>query len=163
MRFFPILFAVPLVSGLAVAWAQKAGAPALPAATASAAAAAPVGGKPKPGLWEISTVNERSDTSGKRTVVARVCFTPEDVGQGAHLIPPQHEFGTKCENHDVKVKGAAVSWQTACTGKAPMTGTGRMTLGEEAYSAHLDFAVKTDGKSGKLAQEATAKRVGDCK
>ena len=158
MRVLSLCLSVVLGCVLLPASAQKAGAPAAPAAVA-----APVAGKPKPGLWEISTVNERSDSADKRTVVARVCFSADDVGQVARLIPPQHEFGTKCENRDVKVKGAAVAWQTACTGKLPMNGSGRMTLGEESYSAHVDFAVKVDGKPGKLNQETTAKRVGDCK
>ena len=160
MRISKFSLALVFACDVSAAWAQKAAAPAAPP---TAAAPAPVAGKPKPGLWEISTVNERSDSANKRTVVARLCFTPEDVGQVARLIPPQHEFGTKCDNRDVKAKGAVISWQTTCTGKAPMSGTGRMTLGEESYTAHLDFATRTDGKPGKLVQEATAKRVGDCK
>ena len=161
MRILQLSLALSMLFGLAPTWAQKAAAAAAPASTTPTVA--PVAGKPKPGLWEISTVNERSDSPGKRTVVARVCFGPEDVSQPARLIPAQHEFGTKCESRDVKVKGAAVTWQAACTGKLPMSGTGHLTLGEESYTAHADFATKIDGKAGKLEQETTAKRVGDCK
>jgi hypothetical protein len=161
MRTLQLSLAFSLAFGLAPAWAQKAAAAAPSASTTATSATA--AGKPTPGLWEISTVNDRSDSPGKRTVVARVCFSAEDVSQAARLIPPQHEFGTKCENRDIKVKGAAISWQTACTGKLAMTGTGHLTLGEESYSAHADFTTKVEGKPGKLAQETTAKRVGDCR
>jgi hypothetical protein len=127
------------------------------------APAAPVARKLRPGLWEVSTVNERSDSPGKRTVVARVCFGPDDVSQPARLIPLQHEFGTQCENRDIKARGVAVSWKAACTGKLPMTGAGHLILGEESYTARADFTTNVHGKAGKLAQETTAKRVGDCK
>src|ERR1700712_1482386 len=93
------------VAGWPLATAQpKAASPAAPAAA----------GHLKPGLWEIVNLDETVGTTAQRSTVARTCFSAEDTHSVEKIIPPQREFGSKCESRDLKLKDETATWRVAC-------------------------------------------------
>jgi Protein of unknown function (DUF3617) len=133
--------------------------PAAPAKTASAA------GNMKPGLWEITTVNETAGSNSKRTVAARACYSAADVANVGRIVPQQREFGMKCETHDAKQQGFDATWKVTCAGKdSSMIGSGKMSLGPDAFSGRADLELKSvSAKPVKVEQNVTGKWIGPCK
>ena len=132
---------------------------------AAADAAKPAGAVLKPGLWEIVTVNETAGSPVKRTVTARTCFTADDVGNLARILPQQREAGMKCESREAKAQGASATWRVVCAGKdSSLAGPGKMTLAPEAYSGQADLELKKAGaKPVKVEQKVSAKWIEACK
>ena len=137
------------------------------AAPAATAADAVTAGVMKPGLWEIANVIDVAGTDSRRTITSRSCYSAADVTSAARLIPVQREVGLKCENHDVKAQGDAVSWAVACTGQGgSMAGKGTLTLGANGFAGQASLVMKTDAKSGaksqKVQQSMAGRRLGEC-
>jgi hypothetical protein len=159
MRFLVVLLVLPFLCAAPVSFGQTAAGARDPAKTTSAAGAA----RTKAGLWEITTSSQAVGTVTKRTVVARTCYSPEDVTNPQRMIPRQHEAGSKCEAQDAKVRGSMVTWRVACSGKDPLSGPAKLTLAADAFSGQGELQRKVDGKSVKVDQEYSAKWVGECK
>lgn len=127
-------------------------------------AAAVVAPQMKPGLWEIVILNEIVGSTNKRSVTSRVCFSADDVKSLDKIIPPQREFGTKCDRRDVKVQGDNVTWHIACTSKeSSFTGASQATFTGDAYSGAAKLDVKAGGKPSKAEQKFSGKWIGECK
>jgi hypothetical protein len=118
----------------------------------------------KPGSWEISTVVEFSDTSTRKTITSRLCYSPEDVASPGRVLPPQRGLGVQCLASDVQAGGTTgIRWKLACTGKAgAMTGTGTMKPGPTAYSAEVHLERKSGGKVARIDEKTSARWVGAC-
>jgi hypothetical protein len=118
----------------------------------------------KPGSWEISTVIEFSDTSTRKTITSRLCYSPEDVASPGRVLPPQRGLGVQCLASDIKAGGATgIGWKLACTGKGgAMNGTGTMKPGPTAYSAEVHLERKTGGKVARIDEKTSARWVGPC-
>jgi hypothetical protein len=147
---------------LAITGASVANAQTKPAQTAPAPAtfAAPL---MKPGLWEVSITEQTPPSTNKRTITARSCFSADDVKVIERVLPQQRDFAMKCQNREVKAKGADVSWKVVCTGKeAASSGAATMAIGAESYAAQAKFDVKSKGRASKAEQAITGKWVGDC-
>ncbi len=132
---------------------------------AAAAKAGSAGGNMKPGLWEITTVNETAGSNSKRTVAARACYSATDVTSVGRIVPQQREFGMKCETHDAKQQGFEATWKVTCAGKdSTMSGNGKVSLGPDAFSGRADLELKTGAaKPVKVEQNVTGKWIGPCK
>lgn len=159
------LLVLVLVSDGALAQRKPAPAPAtspppLPAAKSSA----PVGNM-KPGLWEITTVNETAGSTTKRTVTSRACYAAADVASIGRVVPQQREFGMKCETRDAKQQGFDATWRVVCSGKdSTMNGVGKMTLGPESFSGRAELELKaTSAKPVKVEQKVSGAWMGLCK
>jgi hypothetical protein len=122
-------------------------------------------GTMKPGLWEITTVNETAGSTTKRTVTARSCYSAADVASVGRIVPQQREFGMKCETRDAKQQGLDATWRIACSGKeSSMSGSGKMGLGADAFSGRADLEMKTGtAKPVKVEQQVSGKWIGPCK
>jgi hypothetical protein len=132
---------------------------------AAAAKATSAGGNMKPGLWEITTVNETAGSNSKRTVAARACYSAADVASVGRIVPQQREFSMKCETRDAKQQGFEATWKVACAGKdSSLSGSGKMSLAPEAFSGRADLEMKTaSAKPVKVEQNVTGKWIGPCK
>jgi len=148
------LIAITAAFATVGAHAQTKAAPAAPAP-------APV---MKPGLWEVAIAEQVPNTNSTRTTTARVCYSADDLKVIDRVVPPQREFGMKCENREIKARGADVTWKIVCTGKEASTnGAATMTLAAESYSAHAKLDAKSKGKASKVEQSITGKWISDCK
>lgn len=127
-------------------------------------AAAAVAPQMKPGLWEIIVMHEIVGSTNRRSTTSRVCFSADDVKSLDKIIPPQREFGSKCDRRDVKVQGDNVTWHIACTGKeSSFTGASQAAFTGDAYSGSAKLDVKTGGKTSKAEQKFSGKWISECK
>jgi hypothetical protein len=122
-------------------------------------------GNMKPGLWEITTVNETAGTTTKRTVTSRSCFAAADVASVQRIVPQQRESGMNCETRDAKQHGLDATWRVACSGKdSSMNGVGKMSLAPDAFTGRADLELKAAGaKAVKVEQKVSGKWMGACK
>ena len=153
-----LIFAVACPVAIAQSKASKA-------APVSSARSVVTAAKMKPGLWEITTVNETAGSTAKRTVTSRACYASEDVGSLQRVVPQQREFGMKCETRDVKEHGAEATWRVACTGKdTSLNGTGKMTVATDEFTGRADLERKTArAKAVKVEHHITGKWIDNCK
>jgi hypothetical protein len=161
----PLLLALSLSCTVALAQKKPTAAAAPPPPATTAAKPSTSGGPMKPGLWEITTINETAGSLTKRTVTARACYGPADVTNVGRVVPQQREFTMKCESRDAKQQGFDVTWRIACSGKdAAMNGVGKMSLSPESYSGHAELELKpASGKPAKVDQKISGTWMGDCK
>ena len=135
------------------------------AGAAAAQPAAPVAQSGlKPGSWEIASVVDFSDTSTRKTITSRLCYSPDDVAAPSRVLPPQRGLGVKCLASDVKAGGTTgIAWKLTCTGKeGAMNGTGTMKPGPTAYSAEVHLERKSGGKVVRIAEKTSGRWVGPC-
>ncbi len=117
-----------------------------------------------PGLWEITNAIETVGSTSKRTVTMRICYGPDDVAAAPRIIPPQREFGMKCDTRDVKTVDSAVTWRVACVGKeSSLNGSGKMIPAAQSYSATASLNAKTGAKTSKVEQSISGKWISECK
>jgi hypothetical protein len=119
----------------------------------------------KPGMWEIVTHVESSDTTTTRTITSRVCYSPEDVASPTRVLPPQRGLGAQCLASDIKAGGqSGISWKLACKGKdAPLNGEGTLKPGPTSYTAEIRLERKAGAKVVKVGEKTTGKWLGECK
>ena len=130
-----------------------------PAPTESPKVAA--AGKMKPGVWELTTINQVPGSNSARTVTARTCLSADDVGNLQRIVPQQQEFGMKCETRDARLQGQDATWRVACAGKdGSLNGTGKMTMAPDAYTGQAALERKAAGaKAVKVEQKVTGKWI----
>ena len=118
----------------------------------------------KPGLWEITTVVESADTSTRRTITSRLCYSPEDVASSSRVLPPQRGLGVRCLASDTKTAGdVGAAWKLTCKGKeGTLNGTGKMKPGPTAYSAEMRLEGKVGGKPLKIDEKTSGRWQGEC-
>ena len=130
---------------------------------ASVAQASPA--QMKPGLWEITVVNQAPGTTNRRSTVSQVCYRAEDFKVPQKLLPPQGDFGMVCDAKEYKVAGDKATWRAVCTGKGgkSVSGLSEMIATATSYSGSANVESKADGKTSKLKQTLSGKRLGECK
>ena len=138
----------------------------LVAATApvAALAAGPVGINMKPGVWEVTTAIEASDSAVKRTVTSRICYSSDDVGALARVLPPQRGNSMKCLAQDVKAIDASNgTWKLNCKGKdATFTGAASIKSQGTTYTSQADLEAKVGSKSVRIGEKTTGRWLEPC-
>ena len=119
----------------------------------------------RPGLWEIVSTIESSDTTTTRTITSRICYSAEDVASHIKVLPPQRGLGAQCLASEVKSDGeAGISWNLTCKGKgASLQGAGRMKPGPTGYTAEIRLERKSGAKVVKVGERAKGRWLGECK
>ncbi len=128
--------------------------------TAAAASAAPA---MKPGLWEVSIVEQAPGSTNKRTITARTCHSADDVKVLERVVPQQRDVGMKCQHREIKAQGANVSWRLSCSGSdGTGSGAGTMTLATDSFAAEVKLDLKSKSRPGKVVQAISGTWVGEC-
>ena len=151
--FFASMF---LAAACAPAFGQTNARPAPPQKASSDGVA------PKPGLWEVTAVNQTAGSDTKQTIAARLCYG--DAADIRRLLPRPREVGMTCELRDVRQLGAQAQWRVACTGKqASLSGAGKLTLMPESFNGSAELMRKTvGGRPVKVEQQVVGQWVGAC-
>lgn len=118
----------------------------------------------KPGLWEITVLNETPGVDARRSNTSQTCYSAELLKSTQQALPRQYDFGSKCTIKDYKFAGDTASWSLSCTTKAgTLSGPGTVTYKAAEFSGAAQLVAKEGGKSKKVNQTITAKRLSDCK
>jgi hypothetical protein len=117
-----------------------------------------------PGLWETVVASETPGVDLKKTMTAQVCFVAENFRSTQQVLPRQADFGAKCTVKDYKYAKNTASWNLSCTTKlGTLQGPGTINYTATGYSGTAALVSKEGGKSAKVNQTFTGKRLSDCK
>jgi hypothetical protein len=127
------------------------------------AAAQPLAGSFREGLWEMTI---RTDVAGMKPmppVVLKRCITTKEIQdlQAKASKPPGSE---QCRVLDQKTQGNTSTWRIECTGKMAMKGDGSVTATGDTYAMQSTMVMTTpEGKAMEIRSSMSGKRLGDCK
>ena len=119
----------------------------------------------KPGIWEIATSIETSESKTRRVVTSRLCYTNEDTASPARVLPPQRGVAMKCQIQDLKVPDPTnMTWHTTCAAKdANFIGTGSLKAQGSHYAAQVSLESRVGSKVAKIDEKTAGHWVEACR
>jgi hypothetical protein len=70
--------------------------------------------------------------------------------------------GENCQVSDARRAGNKLTFRMDCTGNDPLSGTGEITYGGNAYDGRIRLNGKMEGQPMAMTQIFSGRRVGDC-
>jgi hypothetical protein len=110
------------------------------------------------GLWEVSAAVEGHKAP---PTTVQHCMTKKDMENPAKFVSGGE--GTGCEIKDHKTQSNVVTWNMACTGKTPMTGSGSITFAETSYTGRSTLTVTRGDKPVQMTIRYNGKYLGPCR
>ena len=108
-------------------------------------------------LWEVTTKMEMPGMPmAMPAQTQRVCLPK--TRKDDDLVPKTEG----CRVSDVKRAGNKVTFNVACTGTDPMTGTGEITSMPASYDGRMRLKGKMGDQTMEMSHTFSGKRVGDC-
>jgi hypothetical protein len=108
-------------------------------------------------LWEVTTKMEMPGMPmAMPAQTQRVCLPK--TRKDDDLVPKTEG----CRVSDVKRAGNKVTFNVACTGTDPMTGTGEITSMPASYDGRMRLKGKMGDETMEMSHTFSGKRVGDC-
>ena len=119
----------------------------------------------KEGLWEITMKMDMPGMpAGMKPQVVQQCITKKDIDDPRKTAPGGKDpANSRCEVSDYKMQGNTASWNMACKGENPMTGSGSMTYSGTSYSGTNKMTMTRGGKPQTMTMHYSGKHLGDCK
>jgi hypothetical protein len=95
------------------------------------------------------------------------CITKEDAADPNKMVPSRPERGgppSDCKVSDYKQSGNKVTYNMACTGAQPMTGTGEFVYEGDTYTGTMvmNMSMERGGSPMPMTMKYAGKRLGDC-
>ena len=114
----------------------------------------------RPGNWETTMEMDMPGMPMKMPPMKNArCVTQQDIDSPNRGLPsgPQKN-PNDCKITDYKQSGNTVSWNVACSGQQPMTGSGELKFNGDAY----DGVIKMMMNQQQMTMKMAGKRLGDC-
>jgi hypothetical protein len=114
----------------------------------------------RPGRYEVTAQMEMPNMPVQMPAMKNTqCVTQQQIDGQTKGVPmgPQKN-PNDCKVSDYKVSGNTVTWNMACTGQQPMTGSGEMRFNGDSYEGTMKMMMQGMEMSMKLS----GKRLGDC-
>jgi hypothetical protein len=114
----------------------------------------------RPGNWETTMEMDMPGMPMKMPPMKTArCVTQQEIDSPNRGLPsgPQKN-PNDCKITDYKQSGNMVSWNVACSGQQPMTGSGELKFNGDAY----DGIVKMMMNQQQMTMKMAGKRLGDC-
>ena len=114
----------------------------------------------RPGNWEVTMEMDMPGMPMKMPPMKTTrCVTQQEIDSPNRGLPsgPQKN-PNDCKITDYKQSGNTVSWNVACAGQQPMTGSGELRFNGDAY----DGIIKMMMNQQQMAMKMAGKRLGDC-
>ena len=116
------------------------------------------------GLWEVTTkVEILGQSKGPPEYTAQRCLTKKDIEEGKGKLHQPASRISKCEVKDYKVAGNKASWNIACSGDNPTTGSGSVTYSGTGFAGTTKMKIGNKGQETEMTQTFSGKRIGACK
>ena len=92
------------------------------------------------------------------------CLTEEDAEDPQQMMPQGRGRGNNldCKVTDYKLVDKKATWQMACGGQTPMTGSGEIVYGADTYTGAMKMTMSRGGQPQTMTMKYDAKRLGDC-
>lgn len=114
------------------------------------------------GRWEVTTQMQMANIPMQLPPQKTVhCITKKQLEDPTSTLPGGPAANSKdnpCKMSDYKVSGNKVTWNVACSGRQPMTGSGEIVVNGDSYTGTM----KMNSEKGDMTMKYTAKRLGDC-
>ncbi len=114
------------------------------------------------GRWEVTTQMQMANIPMQLPAQKTVhCITKkqlEDPGSTLPGGPDTKDKNNPCKVSDYKTSGNKVTWNLACSGSQPMTGSGEIIVNGDSYTGTM----KMNSEKGEMTLKYTGKRLGDC-
>ncbi len=108
-------------------------------------------------LWEVTSKMEIADLPmAMPSQTNRRCLAKNRKDEDT---VPRRE---NCQVSDARRAGNKLTFRMDCTGNEPMSGTGEITYGNNAYDGRIRLNAKMDGQPMAMTQVFSGRRVGDC-
>ena len=114
----------------------------------------------EPGRWEMTvTTSVEGMPGGMAPVTQARCLTPEDARDPSRLIGA----GAGCEFSNRRDTGSEITFNVACTGQVPMSGSGAVRYSAQSVDGTLELTANLGNQSLLTRSRLSGKRLGDCK
>jgi hypothetical protein len=126
------------------------------ALTSSAEAQTPM----RPGRWEVTVQMQMPNMPMQMPPMKNErCVTQAEIDGPDKGLPSGPQANPNaCKVSDYKVSANTVTWKVACSGAQPMSGTGEIRFGNDAYDGTMKMMMEQQQMTMKLS----GKRLGDC-
>ncbi len=119
----------------------------------------------QPGLWEISTKQERDGAVTQRPTRNK-CITSEQaktISSRAFLAGEFRLRGRTCKIIDQHQTDKEITWRMECPGLFPAEQAGRHVVDSpQHYTSELKSSVKLPGKTMSSTLTVEGRRIGEC-
>lgn len=117
-----------------------------------------------PGMPNMANMPNMPAGMGMPPMKSTQCITKEEAADPQKALPgaPQRPGAPPqdCKVTNQKIVGNKVTWDMACTGANPMTGTGEVVYAGDGYTGNMVMNMARGGAP--MAMKYTGKRLGDC-
>ena len=128
------------------------------AALPYAAAAQPI----EPGLWEVTVTMQAPGATQPQQHTTQRCYSKQELGDPQHVVPATG-MGAQCKMLNSNQSGNRFTYTMQCD-QPKLVSSGEFSFAGTSYDGRLDTEI-SDPAIGtmRLAQQISARRVGDCK
>ena len=114
----------------------------------------------EPGQWEMTvTTSVEGMPGGMAPVTQARCLTREDARDPTRLIGA----GAGCEFSNRRDTGSEITFNVACTGQVPMSGSGAVRYSGQSVDGTLELTANLGNQRLLTRSRLAGKRLGDCK
>ena len=112
------------------------------------------------GNWEMTvTTSVQGMPGGMAPITQLRCITPEDAHDPSRLIGA----GAGCVFSNRRDTGSEISFDVACTGQVPMSGSGAVRYTAQNVEGTLELTANMGDQRLVTRSQLTGRRLGECK
>ena len=114
----------------------------------------------EPGQWEMTvTTSVEGMPGGMAPVTQARCLTREDARDPTRLIGAS----AGCQFSNRRDTGSEITFDVACTGQVPMSGSGAVRYTAQTVDGTLELTANMGNQRLLTRSRLAGKRLGDCK
>ena len=111
------------------------------------------------GNWELTlTTTIEGMPGGMAPITQTRCLGPEEARDPSRLIGS----GAGCEFSNKRDSGSEISFNVACTGQVPMTGSGAVRYTQTTVDGTLEIFANASGQRIVTRSQLSGRRIGGC-
>lgn len=116
----------------------------------------------QPGNWELTVTSQMQGMDKPIGPLSKTqCFTEADTRDPGRVLGT----GGSCQFSNRRDSGDAYTFDVKCGGALPMSGSGRLRQGPDAFEGDLDLAVDSGAGGGAnlgMRTKVSGRRLGPC-
>lgn len=114
----------------------------------------------EPGNWEMTVTTTIEGMPGAMAPITQArCITRADARDPSRLIGT----GAGCEFSNKRDSGSEITFDVACSGQIPMSGSGVVRYTATTVNGSLEIAANTGGQRIMTRSQLSGRRLGECK
>ena len=112
------------------------------------------------GNWEMTvTTSVEGMPGGMAPITQAHCLSPEEARDPSRLIGA----GAGCEFSNKRDTGSEITFDVACSGQVPMSGSGAVRYTAQSVQGTLELAANMGNQRILTRSQLSGRRLGECK